>query len=43
LNLKTFVARHWKITLLLVQLGLLALMAFVGKTLAEEIDSPVGP
>jgi hypothetical protein len=43
LNWKTFLTRHWKITLLLVQLGVLALVAFVGKAVAEEIDSPVGP
>jgi len=43
LSLKAFVARHWKITLLLIQLSFLALMALVGKAVAEHIDSPVGP
>lgn len=40
LNWKMFVARHWKVTLLLVQLGLFVLTVIV---LSDAIDSPIGP
>lgn len=43
MNWKIMIASHWKLALLLIQLGLLALMVTSGKVFAEPVDGPYGP
>ena len=43
MNWKMFIASHWKVGLLLLQIGLLMLMFTMSKALGDVIDSPVAP
>ncbi len=44
MNLRMFVARHWKPIVIAIQIGLFALLLVaVGRAHAEPIDTPVGP
>jgi hypothetical protein len=43
MNWKAFVIRHWKVVLLLTQIGIIALSLGIMKAHAEPIDTPCGP
>lgn len=43
MNCKMVILSNWKVCLLLLQLGLLAIRIATGIALAEPIDNPGGP
>jgi type IV secretory pathway TrbD component len=43
LNLRTFVARHWKAIVIILQIGLVALSLAAAKAHADPINTPIGP
>jgi len=43
MNWKMIVASHWKVALLLLQLGLFILMTTTVNPLGDIVDNPAGP
>jgi len=43
LNWKIMMVSHWKVVLLLLQIGVLTIALATGTALADPIDNPFGP